>query len=226
MYAQPSFNTIQADRGGGFDGSSSMASPRPGSAADPLGVSGVGMAYARNKEIFGEGEPATCLDRVSKGVVRTCRILADGRRQIVGFALPGDVLGLALMDRYGVAAEAGDFVIRKHHLRRRFGERGAERGLICNAADRTFEARLVQRAPDQRRVRVRVFEEEDVNGRLHRAGKKLMSPRAPADDSAAASKRRASPPPRRSCRTRPVSRCSCLLRGGRPPQDRAPGTTR
>jgi CRP/FNR family transcriptional regulator len=32
--------------------------------------------------------------------------LADGRRQVVGFALPGDFLGLALMDRYGVTAEA------------------------------------------------------------------------------------------------------------------------
>lgn len=40
------------------------------------------------------------------GVVRLYKSLPDGRRQIMGFALPGDFLGLALMDRYGVTAEA------------------------------------------------------------------------------------------------------------------------
>jgi CRP/FNR family nitrogen fixation transcriptional regulator len=68
---------------------------RSGLMADPLGIDGVKLAFARNEEIFGEGEPAVCAYRVLSGVVRTHRILADGRRQIAEFFLPGDVFGLA-----------------------------------------------------------------------------------------------------------------------------------
>jgi CRP/FNR family transcriptional regulator len=38
--------------------------------------------------------------------VRLYKLLPDGRRQIVGFALPGDFLGLALADGYGFCADA------------------------------------------------------------------------------------------------------------------------
>ncbi len=64
------------------------------------------MAYGRNEEIFGEGEPARCVYRVLKGVVRTYRILADGRRQIAEFFLAGDVFGLATAAEYSVSAES------------------------------------------------------------------------------------------------------------------------
>jgi protein required for attachment to host cells len=43
---------------------------------------GARRAYARNEEIFGEGEPAEHLYQVVSGSVRCSRILADGRRQI------------------------------------------------------------------------------------------------------------------------------------------------
>jgi CRP/FNR family transcriptional regulator, nitrogen fixation regulation protein len=33
---------------------------------------------------------------VTKGAVRTYRILSDGRRQIGGFYLPGDIFGLEI----------------------------------------------------------------------------------------------------------------------------------
>src|SRR5438105_3574986 len=62
--------------------------------SDALGVQGVRMTYAHNEEIFGEGEPADCVYRVLSGVARTCRILADGRRQIGEFFLAGDVFGI------------------------------------------------------------------------------------------------------------------------------------
>lgn len=76
------------------------------SSADPLGVAGVRMAYRRNEEIFGEGEPATSVYRVLKGVVRTYRILADGRRQIAEFFLPGEVFGLQARAEHTASAEA------------------------------------------------------------------------------------------------------------------------
>ena len=56
--------------------------------------------------LFEQGALAGSVFNVTEGVVRLYKSLPDGRRQIVGFALAGDFLGLALMDRYGVAAEA------------------------------------------------------------------------------------------------------------------------
>ena len=76
------------------------------SACDALGVDGVRMAYGRNEEIFGESEPAACVFRVLSGVVRTYRILADGRRQIAEFFLPGDVFGLESGLDHRTSAEA------------------------------------------------------------------------------------------------------------------------
>ena len=78
----------------------------PALTADPLGVEGVRMTYPRNAEIFGESEPAACVYRVLKGVVRTYRILNDGRRQISEFFLPGDVFGLEAGADHRTSAEA------------------------------------------------------------------------------------------------------------------------
>ena len=63
-------------------------------------------AYAAKTLLFDQGAIASGVFNVTEGIVRLFKSLPDGRRQIVGFALPGDFLGLALMERYGVAAEA------------------------------------------------------------------------------------------------------------------------
>src|ERR1700761_5415173 len=55
--------------------------------------------------LFDQGALAGNVFNVTEGMVRLYKSLPDGRRQIVGFALPGDFLGLALRDRYSVAAE-------------------------------------------------------------------------------------------------------------------------
>jgi CRP/FNR family nitrogen fixation transcriptional regulator len=67
---------------------------------------GLPIHYARNAEIFGESEPAEYLYKVVSGAVRTYRILADGRRQICAFYLPGDIFGLEAGERYHHSAEA------------------------------------------------------------------------------------------------------------------------
>ena len=51
------------------------------------------MPFARNSEIYGENEPADYLYKVVSGTVRTYKVLVDGRRQIGGFHLPGDMFG-------------------------------------------------------------------------------------------------------------------------------------
>jgi CRP/FNR family nitrogen fixation transcriptional regulator len=67
---------------------------------------GAAMSFARNTEIYGEGEPADYFYKVVSGSVRTSRILADGRRQIGAFYFPGDVFGLEAGEEHAFAAEA------------------------------------------------------------------------------------------------------------------------
>jgi CRP-like cAMP-binding protein len=74
--------------------------------AETLRLMGAVMSYPRNTEIFGENEPADYVHKVISGSVRTYKILSDGRRQIGGFYLPGDVFGLEFDDTYNFSAEA------------------------------------------------------------------------------------------------------------------------
>jgi CRP/FNR family transcriptional regulator, nitrogen fixation regulation protein len=74
--------------------------------AQQMRLMGAMMSYPRNSEIFGENEPADYLYKVVSGTVRTYRILSDGRRQIGGFYLPGDVFGLQFSNEHTLSAEA------------------------------------------------------------------------------------------------------------------------
>lgn len=78
--------------------------------ADMLALSvaqmGAPMSYARDTEICGEGEAAEYIYRVVSGAVRTYKILSDGRRQVGGFHLPGDVFGLEMGEEHALSAEA------------------------------------------------------------------------------------------------------------------------
>jgi CRP-like cAMP-binding protein len=67
---------------------------------------GAPMSFARNAEIYGEGEPADYLYKVVSGTVRTYKVLSDGRRQIGAFYMPGDVFGLETADEHTFSAEA------------------------------------------------------------------------------------------------------------------------
>lgn len=69
-------------------------------------LKGVSVPFARNEEIFGEGEPADYVYKVISGSVRSYRVLSDGRRQINGFHLPGDIFGLEFGEQHGSSAEA------------------------------------------------------------------------------------------------------------------------
>jgi CRP/FNR family transcriptional regulator, anaerobic regulatory protein len=55
-----------------------------------------------------EGAPREHVANVTRGVVRTYKSLADGRRQVTGFLLPGDFLGLA---GEGVHADSAEAVV-------------------------------------------------------------------------------------------------------------------
>ena len=64
------------------------------------------MPFARNSEIYGENEPADYLYKVVSGTVRTYKVLVDGRRQIGGFHLPGDMFGFESGEEHTFSAEA------------------------------------------------------------------------------------------------------------------------
>lgn len=65
------------------------------------------QVYPRPGEtIFSEGDLADDVFGISQGVVRLYKLLPDGRRQILTFALPGEFLGMPFADRHTVSADA------------------------------------------------------------------------------------------------------------------------
>lgn len=53
-----------------------------------------------------QDDPAASVYNITEGTVRLYKLLSDGRRQIVGFLLPGDFMGLSLGERYAFSADA------------------------------------------------------------------------------------------------------------------------
>jgi CRP/FNR family nitrogen fixation transcriptional regulator len=72
----------------------------------PLDLMGAPMSFARNVEIYGESEPADYLYKVLSGTVRTYKVLTDGRRQVGGFYVAGDIFGLETGEEHTFSAEA------------------------------------------------------------------------------------------------------------------------
>lgn len=67
---------------------------------------GVPLTFARNAEIFAEGENAGYVYKVISGLVRVSKLLPDGRRQISAFHMPGEMFGFEAGDIRHVSAEA------------------------------------------------------------------------------------------------------------------------
>jgi CRP/FNR family nitrogen fixation transcriptional regulator len=64
------------------------------------------MSFPSSTEIYGEGEPIDYFYKILSGTVRTCKVRIDGRRQIGGFYLPGDVFGVEVGAEHSFSAEA------------------------------------------------------------------------------------------------------------------------
>ena len=85
---------------------SSARLPAPDLLAGCPELIGSPFSYGREEEIYGEGEEADYVYRVIAGAVRTTKVLADGRRQIHGFHLPGDLFGFEQGAAHRHSAEA------------------------------------------------------------------------------------------------------------------------
>ena len=67
---------------------------------------GLARSFGKDEEIYGEGDSATWVFKVISGVVRSCKILSDGRRQIDAFHVAGDIFGIERGTTYRFSAEA------------------------------------------------------------------------------------------------------------------------
>jgi CRP/FNR family transcriptional regulator len=64
------------------------------------------IRFEGGQTIFSEGDVARSAFGLSHGMVRLYRLLPDGRRQVVAFAVPGDFLAMPLIDRFSFSADA------------------------------------------------------------------------------------------------------------------------
>ena len=80
------------------------------------------VSFDARDTLFEQDEPSDCVFNLTSGSVRLYKLLPDGRRQIVGFALPGDFLGLSMSDRNAFSADALSPVAACQFSRQSFSE--------------------------------------------------------------------------------------------------------
>jgi CRP/FNR family nitrogen fixation transcriptional regulator len=74
--------------------------------AEQFDLIGTEVAFPRKGQFYIEGDPSTYLYKIVSGVVRSYRMTADGRRQIVAFYVAGDFFGFEVGDTHTLSAEA------------------------------------------------------------------------------------------------------------------------
>lgn len=108
---------------------------RPASAlGEAFDRHGVRMTYDRNAEIYAQDDAVELLYRVVRGVVRTSRVTADGRRQVGAFYYAGDLFGLEPGPDHRFGAEAlADceiLVVRRSAVRAAAGDAELDRAIL------------------------------------------------------------------------------------------------
>jgi CRP-like cAMP-binding protein len=86
-----------------------ILSPTPRGGADELSAldrTGTPLLVPPNQTIFSQGEPVDHAYKIVRGVVRLCKHLPDGRRQIAQFLFPGDYFSFVMIGDHGFSAEA------------------------------------------------------------------------------------------------------------------------
>ncbi|MCI4677913.1 helix-turn-helix domain-containing protein [Rhodoblastus acidophilus] len=64
------------------------------------------LSFPAKATLFEQGREAPFVSNITSGALRLSKLLPDGRRQVVGFALPGDFLGLAMQPTQLFTADA------------------------------------------------------------------------------------------------------------------------
>jgi CRP/FNR family nitrogen fixation transcriptional regulator len=83
-------------------------STAPGGPAVGQALRAIGpvLHFAQDRDIYSEGGAADVFFKLVSGVVRTCKLLSDGRRQIDSFYVAGEVFGIEAGDAHSLSAEA------------------------------------------------------------------------------------------------------------------------
>ena len=74
--------------------------------AERFGADGPGRVVGATTVLFHEGDSADVLYEVVTGVFRATKVFQDGRRQVVAFAYPGDVIGFGHGEAYRFDCDA------------------------------------------------------------------------------------------------------------------------
>lgn len=90
-------------------------------------------SFDAGEEIFRPGDAASFVYRILEGAVINYRLYADGRRQVTGFTLPGDVLGLEAGLDHRTHAQALSPVTAKVLRRARLSALAAADGVLARA---------------------------------------------------------------------------------------------
>ena len=111
-----------------------------GGAASPPGTH---LVLRKGEPLFDEGDEADFFYQVVSGVIRSYKLLSDGRRQIDAFHLCGDIFGLEAGDEHRFSAEAvGDVSVvayRRSRLNALIQDDPAFRDKIMTATLRSLE---------------------------------------------------------------------------------------
>jgi len=80
--------------------------PRPATDFDKS-LAQASLRRVEEKEfLFAEGDSISHVYRIETGAIALYKVLADGRRQVMGFAYPGDIVGLGVDDEHTMNAQA------------------------------------------------------------------------------------------------------------------------
>jgi CRP/FNR family nitrogen fixation transcriptional regulator len=92
--------------------------------------------FARDAEIYAQGDCADCWYKVISGTVRLCKLMADGRRHIAEFFYAGDCFGLDGAGERAATAEAvGNVIVMRFNrtaTERLIDERPELARRLCN----------------------------------------------------------------------------------------------
>jgi CRP/FNR family nitrogen fixation transcriptional regulator len=102
--------------------------------AQTIAHHGARTRFERNSELYAQDDDVERLFLIARGVVRTTRLGADGRRQVAGFYKAGDVLGLetGVQRLFGAEAltEVVAHVARRGSVRAFAGDTDLDRAIL------------------------------------------------------------------------------------------------
>lgn len=105
---------------------------------------GTKLRFNRGETIFNEGDAAEYAYKVVSGAVRLCKHMADGRRQIAQFLLPGDFFSFMDLSEHSFTAEAVSDTTLTCYPQRQIERLGEERLSLR----KRFAALLTRRVRD------------------------------------------------------------------------------